>query len=429
MRLMRSFVIVWSSALALSACNGGNQLNPAAPGLAPMHAASRLAGDQASPATGYKLVYAFKGTPDGASPYSGFVAVGGTLYGTTLNGSSNYCSQSCGGNECYLGCGTVFSVNAAGDEHVVYNLRGNFNSAQDGSWPFAGLTLLNGTLYGVASSAGANGHGAIFTVGASGEERVLYSFAGGSDGEAVEAPLIALSGKLYGTTIYCGGNGCGGAGCGTVYSITTAGKESVLYSFKGGNDGDRAYAPLTPLHGVLYGATLEGGTGCGTTGCGTIFEVNLHGKERVLYRFSGGANGAYPNGLSAVGGVLYGTTEGGGSRNSGTFFSITKSGTLTTLYNFLDIPDGNLPGANLIYSNGSFYGTTVGGGTKGIGTVFKMTKSGSETVLYSFQGGSDGSDPQGPVYVFNHKLYGTTTQGGGAGCGGNGCGTVYRLKE
>ncbi|HYL26464.1 MAG TPA: choice-of-anchor tandem repeat GloVer-containing protein, partial [Candidatus Nitrosotalea sp.] len=114
--------------------------------------------------------------------------------------------------------------------------------------------------------------------------------------------------------------------------------------------------------------------------------------------------------------------------NSGTFFSITPKGPLKTLYNFLDIPDGNLPGATLTYYKGNFYSTTVGGGTAGIGTVFKITPAGSESVLYSFLGGSDGDDPQGPIYAFKGELYGLTTKGGGSGCGGNGCGTIFKVK-
>jgi uncharacterized repeat protein (TIGR03803 family) len=136
---------------------------------------------------------------------------------------------------------------------------------------------------------------------------------------------------------------------------------------------------------------------------------------------------AYPNGLINVNGVFYGTTEAGGTKNSGTFFSITSSGKLSTLYDFLDIPDGNGPGANLIYRKGSFYGTTVGGGSSGNGTVFKITK-GVEQVLYGFQGGTDGADPQAPVFAFGGKLYGTTAKGGGTGCGGSGCGTVFSLQ-
>ncbi len=423
-------LLVLSFAAALTACGGAltppfdsAQGDTAQGDRVASSARSHAPGAISPAASGYKQLYIFKGTPDGASPYSGFVALNGTLYATTLNGSKNYCSQNCGGNNCYLGCGTVFSVTAAGTESVVYNFSGNFNSGSDGSWPFAGLTVLGGAMYGTTSGAGAHRDGTVYTVNGAGSESVLHSFAGGTDGSAPEAALIAYRGKLFGTTVVGGGSGDG-----TVYSITTGGSEKVLYSFKGGSDGARVYAPVTELNGKLYGVTLEGGKDCGTTGCGTIFELSMKGKKHILYSFSDSGDGAYPNGLTAVGGTLYGTTESGGTKGSGTFFSITPSGTFKTLYNFTDIPDGNLPGASLIYSKGSLYGTTVGGGTSGNGTVFKVTPAGAETVLYSFAGGSDGADPQGPVYLFNRNLYGTTTKGGGTGCGGSGCGTIFKVK-
>lgn len=422
------FAIVFIGTLTLAGC-GGSAFSPSSPGATSLGARSHSQMPGVSPA-GYKELYAFKGTPDGASPYSGLIAVNNVLYGTTLNGSKNYCTSNCY-NYCYLGCGTVFSVDGAGNEQVVYNFSGKFNSGQDGSWPFAGLTSLKGTLYGTTSSAGQFGYGTVYTFAPSGQERVIYSFMGGgsNDGSAPEAPVVAWKNRLVGTTVVGGGSGCGGSGCGTVYAVSAAGKEKVTYRFQGGNDGYRVYAPVTVYKDQFYGATLQGGgSGCGGNGCGTIFVVSPKGTEKVLYRFGGTSDGAFPNGLTAHDGVLYGTTEGGGTKNSGTFFAITPSGQLTTLYNFLDIPDGNLPGASLIYYKGAFYGTTVGGGTSGIGTVFKIGKTGKEKVLYSFQGGNDGSDPQGPVYQFKSKLYGTTTQGGGTGCGGNGCGTVFSVK-
>jgi uncharacterized repeat protein (TIGR03803 family) len=407
------------TATLLAAC-GGSHFAPSTSAGAP------LATRAHSSSSTYKLLYSFKGEPDGASPLAGLIAVHGKLYGTTLNGSKNYCSASCGSNGCYLGCGTVFSIDPAGTERVVYNFNGNFSDAQDGSWPFAGLTELHGKLYGVTSGGG-TGDGIVYTVSTSGKESVLYRFAGGSDAQDVEANLTAAKGTLYGTSVYGGGSGCGGAGCGTVFSLSAAGKESVLYSFAGGSDGARAYSGVTYFHGKLYGATLEGGSGCGSTGCGTIYELSLSGKHRVLYHFGGTSDGAYPNGLTAAGGVLYGTTEGGGARSSGTFFSITKAGKLQTLYSFQDIPDGNLPGANLLYLNGNFYSTTVGGGTTGVGTVYEISKTGSESVLYSFAGGNDGSAPQAPVVAFKGTLYGTTYKGGGTGCSGYGCGTIFSV--
>jgi uncharacterized repeat protein (TIGR03803 family) len=421
MKQLRALIGLLAIAALAAACSGGSTM-------APPVRTSTVPSAQRHPA-GYTLIYSFKGTPDGASPLSGMVAGNGTLYGTTLGGSSNYCSSSCGGNECYLGCGTVFAVDTSGVERVVYNFQGNFNNAGDGSRPFAGLTRLNGTLYGTASSAGAHNAGAVFTVSPSGSERILYSFAGGTDGAGPEAGLIAVKGKLYGATLSGGGSGCGGYGCGTVFEISTSGKERVIYSFAGGTDGAHMYSGVTALKGKLFGATLfGGGSGCGGNGCGTIFELTLAGKEHVVYRFQGTSDGGYPNGLTALNGTLYGTTEGGGSRSSGTFFDVTTSGSEKVLYNFQDIPDGNLPGANLIVVKGAFYGTTVGGGTAGVGTAFKVTTSGQESVLYSFMGGTDGSDPQGPLVFFNKQLYGTTYQGGGTGCGGNGCGTIFGVK-
>jgi uncharacterized repeat protein (TIGR03803 family) len=430
MKNFRGFFGIFFMSVALTACGGGGGGGALTPSTGLSAARTLAGGAVAKGHSGYQLLYVFKGTPDGATPFSNVVAVNGKLYGTTLNGSTNYCSASCGGNLCYLGCGTVFSVTPSGKEHVVYNFQGDFNSAHDGSWPFDSLIAINGTMYGTTASAGAHGEGIVFEVTPGGSEQMLYSFAGGNDGGIPEAALTPKGSTLYGTTLYGGGSGCGGSGCGTVFSVTTSGKEKVLYSFAGGSDGRSPYAGVALSHNTIYGTTTFGGSGCGTGGCGTVFKMNRSGKgHQVLYRFAGGTDGAYPNGLTEVKGVLYGTTEGGGARNSGTIFSITPSGTETTLYSFKDIPDGNLPAANLIYNKGSFYSTTVGGGTAGIGTVFKFTLPATETVLYSFLGGSDGNDAQGPLTLYKGWLYGTTHSGGGTGCSsGVGCGTIFRVS-
>lgn len=427
MKRCYAVIVLLLSVGAVAGC-GGRTVTPPIGSAA--SASARSSGSVQRSTGSYRQLYVFKGTPDGASPLAGLAVVGSTLYGTTLNGSTNYCAQSCGSNECYLGCGTIFSIDAGGNENVVYNFKGNFNSAGDGSWPFAGVTAnASGTLYGTTSGAGKNGEGTVYEYSGS-QEKVLYSFSGGQDGSVPEASLIEWKGKLYGTTVYGGGSGCGGSGCGTVFEITKNGGEKVLYRFQGGNDGARVYAGLTLFKNALYGATLEGGgTGCGGNGCGAIFKLTRTGKETVLYRFGGTTDGAFPNGLTAgEHGILYGTTEGGGSRSSGTFFSVTTSGQLTTLYDFKDIPDGNLPGATLILYRHAFYGTTVGGGTTGNGSVFSVTATGTENVLYSFQSGSDGAAAQAPLVEYKKKLYSTTYHGGGTGCGGSGCGTVFSVN-
>src|ERR1700739_4478871 len=85
---------------------------------------------------------------------------------------------------------------------------------------------------------------------------LLYSFTGQTDGGQPVGGLIRdAEGNLYGTTC------CGGSyGAGTVFKLDTAGKESVLYSFTGGSDGDQPYASLfRDGAGNLYGTTYWGG--------------------------------------------------------------------------------------------------------------------------------------------------------------------------
>jgi uncharacterized repeat protein (TIGR03803 family) len=89
---------------------------------------------------------------------------------------------------------------------------------------------------------------------------------------------------------------------------------------------------------------------------------------------------------------------------------------------------GNTPYGGLIDVGGTLYGTTSGGGASNRGTVFSLSQSGTEKVLRSFMGGTDGAHPEATLLNVNGTLYGTTTAGGGTGCGGAGCGTVFKLR-
>jgi len=168
---------------------------------------------------------------------------------------------------------------------------------------------------------------------------VLYKFAGRpADGGYPQGDLIDVNGTLYGTTAFGGSSsGCGSIiTCGTVFSVTTAGKEKVLYSFTGGSDGATPLAGLINVNGTLYGTTAFGGGSVfcdGGIGCGTIFSVTTTGAEQVLHTFAGGsADGANPLAdLIDVKGTLYGTTECGGPKcgqsgslhGCGTVFALT----------------------------------------------------------------------------------------------------------
>ena len=117
------------------------------------------------------------------------------------------------------------------------------------------------------------------------------------------------------------------------YSSAQAGTLTTLHTFTGSpNDGSfpGSNVVIGP-GGVLYGTTLYGGEApfCGT-GCGTVFSLTPPASpggrrtKKTLYQFTGGSDGAYPNGVVArKNSVLYGTTQAGGSSRLGTVFSLT----------------------------------------------------------------------------------------------------------
>jgi len=218
-----------------------------------------------------------------------------------------------------------------------------------------------------------------------GKEKVLYSFAGGMDGETPFASLIDVNGVLYGTTASGGGDNVEGCnfGCGTVFSLDPETRvEQVVYSFAGDTDGAGPAAGLIDIGGILYGTTSSGGGGdCANYfGCGTVFSVDPGtGTETVLHAFAG-ADGAIPAaGLIDVGGILYGTTYKGGRFGTGTAFSLDPTtGAESVVHSFCVahgpcMGDGYSPLAGLIDVHGTFYGTTeYGGGTNAFGTVFSL---------------------------------------------------------
>lgn len=361
---------------------------------------------QGYPLTGarYSHLYSFRGGDDGWYPYAGLIAVNGALYGTTYyGGRNNY--------------GTVFKVSTSGTERVLHSFKGG----TDGAYPLGGLIDVDGALYGTTSRGGGGhcydryGCGTVFEITTSGKERVIYSFKGWPhDGSSPEAGLIDVNGTLYGTTY---GDGIYGI-YGSVFAVSTSGKERVLYSFKGEPDGKYPLAGLIDVKGALFGTTRKGGSGL----CGSVFKVSLSGKERVLYNFKCYPDGESPESvLIDVNGALYGTTAGGGANAAGTVFAVNTSGSEHVLYSFRGQPDGAYPEAGLTDVNGMLYGTTAGGTENG--TVFAVSTAGKERVLHRFKGGTDGAFPSAGLIAVNGALFGTTSLGGGV----SNDGTVFTL--
>ncbi len=361
------------------------------------------------------ILYNFTDETDGGLPVAGVALdAAGNVYGTTSAGGDINCDNDQGYQP--YGCGTVFE------------LTPNSN----GSWT----------------------------------ESVLQSFNWDNGALPLGNIILDAQGNIYGTTQFGPGLNCS-AGCGTVFKLAASNGSwtySIVYTFAGGSDGqDPASGLVEDSNGNFYGTTAAGGSTSGCSyGCGTVFELTptrgLAWTEKVLHSFGGSAS--FPNGsdgnnpLAGVildsAGNLYGTASLGGSpaavtecigvdRCAGTVFKLTRSssGKFTTslLYSFTASGDGLNPNGGLVAdSAGNLYGAAQYGGGYGYGSLYKLTpQSGggySESVLYSFTGGSDGGNPSGKL-VFDSagNLYGGTYNGGTPDCAYNsGCGVVYELS-
>jgi uncharacterized repeat protein (TIGR03803 family) len=324
----------------------------------------------------------------------------------------------------------------------------------DGASPTAPLIMdAKGNLYGTTASGGGshgNGDGTVFRLDTANNIKVVYRFSGGADGRMPLAGLVPdAAGNLYGTTEEGGDTGACNPGCGVVFKIDGAGRETVLYTFTNGSDGAYPGGLVRDQAGNLYGTTLEGGTFSSACrwGCGVVFKIDSSGNYSVLYSFSGGTDGAMPRArlLLDRAANLYGTTLSGGlacpnsAGGCGVVFTIDSTGNYTVLYTFLGGDQGAFPSSALVQDpEGSLYGTTDSGGNSncdptefpgGCGIVFKLDTAGNLTVLHAFSGEpGDGAVPTGVLRDKAGNLYGTTTYGGAGRCvAPPGCGTVFKL--
>jgi len=388
------------------------------------------AATQSAGAQTLTVLHAFTGSPDGSYPIASLLRdAKGNLYGTTFEGGTD--------ND-----GTVFKVSKGGDETVSFSFDTNHGA-------FPSQTVIqdaSGNLYGVALE-GTGGSGVVFKLSPKGKETVLYYFQGGLFNKNPKDPqgglLMDKAGNLYGTTLSGGNSSCSTQGnvyCGTVFKLAPNRKLTLLHSFTGKADGGApAGSLITDSAGNFYGTASTGGdlncTLTNTTGCGVVFKLDPTGKETVLHRFTGNADGAGPAGTLFMdsAGNLYGSATYGGQFGGqcgvlgedfgcGTIFKIDTAGKFSVLHSFNnDGTEGLNPNGGLVGdAEGNLYGTTQVSGTDGIGgTVFKVSKTGKLTVLFNFDGSEGGATPfAGVIRDSKGNLYGTTYQGKG---------TVYEL--
>jgi uncharacterized repeat protein (TIGR03803 family) len=281
----------------------------------------------------------------------------------------------------------------------------------------------NRVLYGTTPNGGASNAGAVYALtppvspGSSWTESVLYSFAGGSDGMAPAATVnIGLGGVLYGTT-FQGGTGSCFNGCGTVFSLTppaTQGgtwTETVLYRFTGGSDG------AGPQTGVVIGAgQVLYGTTVGTSNGATVFALSPPSSpggawsEQTLYQFP---PDLVLNGGVAVGarGVVYGAV-------ADTLFALIPPASSGAPWTYQVLCTGfQAEGRVAIGSGGVLYGASEAGGAFNSGQVFSIAPPSvaggacTETVVHDFSPGS-GYEPVGGVVMDSGgNLYGATSIG------------------
>jgi hypothetical protein len=350
-----------------------------------------------------KVLYSLQGGSDGANPSGGVVMdSAGNLYSATFNGGATNCPG-------IADCGTVFEVSPPvkpGDpwtETVLYVFKGK--SANDGSTPGGGV-------------------------------------------------LLDKAGNVYGSTSYGGSGSCVllgiKTGCGTVFLLSPpaekggAWTETILYSFKGGDDGYLPNGDLTmDSAGNLYGVTLfGGGKGAGLCdpfyqGCGTVFKLSRPtqngGKwiETVLHRFAAGSDGYNPYGglLLDENGNLYGAAPMGGNQlcnfgdykvGCGILFKLIRAKKMCEpwteeIIHRFTFADGIGPQGKLIFDGDRrLYGSANGGNAAGCGLIYRMTSNGghwSESILYEFTCGNDGQGP-GPVVMDKvGNLYGASIGG------------------
>jgi uncharacterized repeat protein (TIGR03803 family) len=272
-------------------------------------------------------------------------------------------------------------------------------------------------IYGLSSSGGEYGAGAIVKTDENGNSREVYSFYRIDTWTPNSEFCKAEDGSLYAVS-HEGGNYRAGV-------LFQWDPETNIYSkkinFKYSDSIGSPYGSLIQgQDGSFYGMTTpfdEGADGS------VIFEWDrITGYYTVRYQFES-ETGKDPLGslLQTENGLMYGLASHGGQNNCGVLFEWDpESGIYRKLIDFDTIETGFDARSSLcLADNGNLFGVTRCGGIHGHGVLFEYDPA---TDIFSkrldFNGNETGSHPESSLTMAeNGKLYGTTFEGGLYGYG------------
>ena len=308
------------------------------------------------------------------------------------------------------GQGSVYDISPSGEFSSVYSFcEEGPNCVTTGAIPFGGVTLgPDGNFYGTVRQGAADGNGQVFKLTPKGVRTTVYNFTGANPGDGgfpIYPVFLSSDGDLWGVrpNTYCGG----------VFKLTLKGAISNFpLAASACDNGANPNLPTQGSDGNFYGTAQGGGGSPCQPGCGVVYKVTPAGKITVPYKFQGGTDGAYPQGVLVEGtdGDFWGVTQGG-SKNYGTIFKISPSGEFSVVYTFTGGTDGGGAVAGLtLGSDGNFYGTAEGG-PDGAGMIFQITPAGTLSVEYSFVASAIGPGFGPCTVLMQHtsgKFYGST---------------------
>jgi uncharacterized repeat protein (TIGR03803 family) len=375
---------------------------------------------------GFTTLYEFSGGIDGAYPNQLIQGSDGNFYGTTILGNDSANCQDPSGN--IIGCGTIFRITPSGTFTVLYS----FTDGTDGAFPVSLIQGSDGNFYGTTAGITSYGYGSIFQLTPSGSLATLYWFSGGADGSLPLGLVQGSDGNFYGATQAGGGSFCV---CGTIFSITSSGSLTTIYTFTGESDGGESVRrdDVSARQRNLVFSSGDRRTtfsDMGDSHSGPVADIVVNqgggggGGVRICQTCVSRGALAYASPLiEGINGNYYGAQRGvsGYTTVDGTIFDVSPSGAITTLYTFG--AGGTLPGT--IYpltlgTDGNFYGEYSS-------TIFEITASGNYTTYFDLSA-TDAQYPNGAlIQGADGKFYGPGDGGDTNDCNGNGCGTIYTL--